>query len=71
MHQVPCIAHFCALLGPHLGNGARDHPSSLPTLTPERLEQALVQDADEPDAFLADLHIRLLRGITGTRKITY
>lgn len=70
MYQLPTIAHFCNLFGEHLSNGSREAPSSLPDVTAERLETSLLNDADAPDSFLVDLHIRLLRGILATRKIT-
>ena len=37
---------------------------------PQRLEESLVADAESPDPWLVDLHIRLLRGILGRRNIT-
>ena len=64
MWEVPATAYICNVLGEAFGGNKATSPKAIPPFLTHQLEASLAQDG-VADAFITDLHIRLLRGLHG------
>lgn len=63
MWEVAYTSHMCGLFRLAFGHNRPNGPRTLPDFEVDRLETALASDASSPDPLVADIHVRLLRGL--------